>query len=91
MRDGDEVVTGQTLIRLDLGVDATVVRLIWCALGLLWGYGILLYIFAAILVPLDGSSDTMAAVESEVDSVPRKSKRKTSRAHGRASSAPAGA
>lgn len=34
-----------------LGVDATIVRLIWVLLTLLGGSGVLLYLIAAILIP----------------------------------------
>lgn len=32
-------------------IDPTVIRLIWAALALVWGTGIILYIAAAIILP----------------------------------------
>ena len=34
-----------------LGVDSTVIRLIWAALSLFYGSGVVLYILAAIIIP----------------------------------------
>ena len=57
-----------------LKVDATIVRLVWCGLGLLWGYGVALYVIAAFLVP------RMEAVEAteppEEPPTPRKRTRR---------------
>ena len=44
------VVIGLVLVNLFKGIDPTVVRLIWAALGLT-GTGILLYIIAALVMP----------------------------------------
>ena len=38
-----------------LGIDPTVVRVIWALLALGHGIGILLYIVVAVLLPKDGS------------------------------------
>ncbi|MBV4418898.1 PspC domain-containing protein [Clostridium tyrobutyricum] len=34
-----------------LGIDATIIRIIWAFLALIFGSGILLYIICAILIP----------------------------------------
>ena len=36
-----------------LGIDPTIIRLIWAALSLAGGTGIILYIIAAVLIPED--------------------------------------
>lgn len=36
-----------------LGVDPTIIRLIWAALSLAGGTGIILYIIAAVIIPED--------------------------------------
>ena len=33
------------------GIDSNLVRLIWIAISLFWGTGVLLYILAAVLMP----------------------------------------
>lgn len=35
-------------------IDPTIVRLVWAALALVWGTGIVLYIAAAIILPRKG-------------------------------------
>lgn len=34
-----------------LGIDPTVVRLIWVIVSFVWGFGVLAYIIAAIIMP----------------------------------------
>ena len=36
-----------------LGIDPTIIRLIWAALSLAGGTGIILYIIAAVIIPED--------------------------------------
>lgn len=36
-----------------LGIDPTIIRLIWAALSLAGGTGIILYIIAAVIIPKD--------------------------------------
>ena len=36
-----------------LGIDPTIIRLIWAALSLAGGRGIILYIIAAVIIPED--------------------------------------
>ena len=36
-----------------LGIDPTIIRLIWAALSLVGGTGIILYIIAAVIIPED--------------------------------------
>lgn len=33
------------------GIDATIIRLIWAVLALVWGFGLLAYLIAALVVP----------------------------------------
>lgn len=40
-------------IRELLGIDPTIIRLIWAALSLAGGTGIILYIIAAVIIPED--------------------------------------
>ncbi|MDO8628252.1 MAG: PspC domain-containing protein [Nanoarchaeota archaeon] len=57
-----------------LDIDPTIVRLIWAVFVLLWGFGLLLYLIAWLIVPLKHNS-------SVITSIPRPSKvrRKKSR------------
>ena len=36
-----------------IGIDPTIIRLIWAALSLVGGSGIILYIIAAVIIPED--------------------------------------
>jgi phage shock protein C len=41
-----------------LNIDPVVVRLIWVAISLVWGFGILLYIIAALIMPEEPTTAT---------------------------------
>ena len=48
-----------------IGVDPTVVRLAFAGLAVLWGYGLALYVLAAIIVPREASETSPADSSAE--------------------------
>ena len=49
-----------------IGLDVTVVRLIVCVLSLIWGFGVLAYIIAALVMP---SAETPSGSNDDVDNL----------------------
>jgi phage shock protein C len=41
-----------------LNIDPVVVRLIWVAISLVWGFGVILYIIAALIIPEEPTTAT---------------------------------
>lgn len=55
-----------------LNIDPVVVRLIWVAISLVWGFGIILYIIAALIIPEEptAASSTPTATYSSLPPPP---------------------
>ena len=50
-----------------LGIDPTIIRLIWAALSLAGGTGIILYIIAAVIIPEDDDIIDINITERKLD------------------------
>lgn len=61
-----------------VGIDVSIVRIAWAAVSFFWGFGIILYIIMAFVLPEGAaSSDRVIDVEAEVvEDAPKKEKYK---------------
>ncbi|MEM2848749.1 MAG: PspC domain-containing protein [Candidatus Bathyarchaeia archaeon] len=48
-----------------LNIDPVVVRLIWVAISLVWGFGIILYIISALIIPEEPTAASLTPTSTE--------------------------